>query len=124
MPDAVTAAEAGTQQWRDTLHFQQAATPTADHGDLYALCGELVGTLRALERMAGVLSDQVARYGEGRQLRDDEGQDPADRLARASERLAHSCGWLDQAQVAVTDAWSTIGHVGLAYPATVETGEG
>src|SRR3954469_24467206 len=82
-PEAVARGEAGVAAWEDVVRLQRWAV--ADHADFYALAGLVVGTLYALEDLAGVLERQVAGYGQtqqaqGRQLYDDTPQvDPAER---------------------------------------------
>ena len=80
-------AEAGTGGWEDAVRLQRWATP--DHADFYALAGEMVATLRALDDLARLLRRQVAGYARtqqdrGRRLYDDTRQvDPAERLQTA-----------------------------------------
>lgn len=114
MSDATEAAERGTDAWKTAVTTQQAAPP--DHGDFYTLCGELVGTLRALEQLAGVLFRQVDGYGEGRELRDDAGGDPAFRLSAAVGRLGALGPPLSHAEWVAEQAWSEVGHIGLVEP--------
>jgi hypothetical protein len=109
--NAVELAERGAQAWRAVVHEQGSSTP--DHGAFYALAGELVDTLRAVESLVGLLTRQVATYGEGRVLRDDTGGDPA-------VRLLASAGDLDSIRVLVAGAersanrfWSQIGHIAV-----------
>lgn len=110
---AVDAAEAGTGEWRAAVVAQRSATP--DHADFYGIACELVGTLRALEALIRVLSDQVAAYGLGRVLRDDEGGDPAVRLADAADELARTRALLARAEQTANGFWSAIGHIGAEY---------
>src|SRR3954471_17174260 len=83
-PDAgaVARAEAGVNGWEDAVRLQRWATP--DHADFYALAGEIVSTLYALDDLAQVLRRQVAAYEQGRRIYDDTRRfDPAVRLAEA-----------------------------------------
>jgi hypothetical protein len=109
---AVANAEAGAQAWRTAVHAQQTAT--GDHADFYALAGEIVDTLRAMETLtAVVLRSQVAAYGQGRALYDDEGADPAVRLAKAAAQVAATGQHLTDAQRSANRFWSAIGHIGV-----------
>lgn len=108
---AVELAEAGTQAWRDTAGAQRTAA--SDHGEFYALAGELVATLRALEALADVLIRRVATYEQGRVLRDDEGAQPAARLASAVADLTRVRELLAGAERAANRFWSEIGHIGI-----------
>ena len=112
---ALTAAEAGARWWDLAVRTHRATTAHGvDHGDLYGLAGELVATLRVLDELAGVVSRQAERYGEGRVLRDDAGADPAERLVEAASAANHVRAALDAASRAANDYWSAIGHIGLA----------
>jgi hypothetical protein len=93
------------------VHEQLSAEP--DHSDFYALAGELVDTLRSVESLVGVLSRQVAGYGEGRVLRDDAGGDPAERLAAAVAELDSVRVLVSGAERATNQFWSEIGHVAV-----------
>jgi hypothetical protein len=108
-PPAVDAAEAGAESWRAAVHAQRTARP--EHGDFYALAGELVATLRALSSLTGLLAKQVAGYGAGRVLRDDAGADPAARLADAAALLRLARRDLDRAERAANQFWSQISHI-------------
>jgi hypothetical protein len=110
---AVEAAEAGAGEWRAAVVAQRSATP--DHTDFYVIACELVGTLRALEALIRVLGDQVAGYGLGRALRDDENADPAVRLANAADELARTRALVARAEQTANGFWSAIGHIGTAY---------
>jgi hypothetical protein len=109
-PRSVLAAEAGAERWRAALVEQRHAPP--DHADFYALAGEVVQTLRALEGFARLLADQVLAYGAGRRLYDDEGGDPADRLADATADLTALRDHVDAAERDADAFWSAIGHIG------------
>ncbi len=111
IPEAVVSAERGTQAWRRVVRVQIAAAP--DHGDFYSLGGELVATLRALEALAGVLDRQVAGYGQGRVLRDDEGRDPSRRLALAAAHLGDAGEALGRGARSANRFWSAIGHIAV-----------
>ena len=70
-------AEGGTAGWEDAVRLQRWAIP--DHTEVYALAGEMVATLDALDDLAAVLGRQVAGYADtqrarGRTLYDDTGQ--------------------------------------------------
>jgi hypothetical protein len=84
--EVVRRAEDGAAAWRDVVHVQTSAEP--DHADFYALAGEMVDTLSAIESLAGVLTRQVARYGDGRAIYDDTRTvDPRERLMTAADEL-------------------------------------
>ncbi len=110
-PGAVVLAEAGARAWRRVVAAQRAARP--DHGEFYALAGELVDTLGALRALAGVLGDQIAGYGSGRVLYDDDGADPGARLSVAARDLAVMAVALSGVEVLAGDCWSEIGHIGV-----------
>lgn len=109
--DVVASAERGTCLWRRATLGQQESIP--DHAEFYALAGELVSTLRALEAMTAVLARQVAGYGRGRLLRDDEGLTPGARLADAVVLLGCARKALGEAEAAANKFWSVIGHVAV-----------
>jgi hypothetical protein len=108
---ALEAAEAGALAWCQVASAQRSSA--ADHGEFYALACELVATLRALESLADVLARQVATYGQGRILRDDEGEQPAARLASAVADLARVRDLLASAGRSANRFWSEIGHVAV-----------
>lgn len=108
---AVETAERAAQAWRAAVHEQLGAEP--DHGDFYAIAGELVDTLRSLESLAAVLARQVAGYGEGRVLRDDEGGDPAARLVDAAWQVRALVAHLGVAEWTANRFWSEIGRVAV-----------
>ncbi len=108
---ALRRADAGVAAWLGVVHAQQGAA--SDHGDFYELAGYVVETLRALEALAGVLVGQVAGYGHGRVVRDDEGLDPGLRLALAVGHLTAARASLDGALVGAHGFWSEIGHIGV-----------
>jgi hypothetical protein len=104
-------AEAGTQAWRDAVAVQRTAA--SDHGEFYALAGEMVATLGALEALADVLIRRVATYEQGRVLRDDEGAQPAARLASAVADLTRVRELLAGAERSANRFWSEIGHIAV-----------
>ncbi|MBN9102333.1 MAG: hypothetical protein J0I49_30175 [Pseudonocardia sp.] len=108
---AVRRAVAGAEAWREVVHAQRVATP--DHADFYALAGEMVETLRVLDSLVGVLAGQVAGYGGGRAVYDDEGADPACRLRSAVLALVVTRDELAQGERAANEFWSAIGHIGV-----------
>lgn len=110
-PTPVTLADTATQAWRAAAEMQAAATP--EHGEFYALAGELVGTSRALGQLVDTLHGQVARYGEGRVLRDDEDWEPDVRLTLAMRSLRAARGDLRDAAENLNTFWSAIGHIGV-----------
>lgn len=118
---ATQCARAGSDTWRQVVHAQRGATP--DHGDFYALAGEMVDTLRCLDSLAGLLVGQVAGYraaprgGVGREVYDDEGGNPAHRLRAAVLALIETRDELSQAELAANRFFSAIGHIGVRHPA-------
>ena len=62
-PRALRSAEAAATAWAETVEHQQQATPR--HADFYALAGEMVATLYALDDLTVVLAGQVGGYGAG-----------------------------------------------------------
>jgi hypothetical protein len=110
-PEAVRQADAGSWAWHAVVHAQRTAT--LDHADFYALTGAVVDTLRALESLAGLLARQVGGYGEGRALYDDEGGDPAVRLAEAARQVSVCGQHIAAAERAANRFWSAIGHIGV-----------
>jgi hypothetical protein len=113
---AVVRAQAGTAGWEDAVRLQRWAV--LDHGDFYALAGEMVATLHALEDLAVVLGRQVAGYAHtqrerGRVVYDDTRQhDPRHRLAEAATDLDILADRVRSAERAANAFWSGIGHVG------------
>jgi hypothetical protein len=114
-PDAgaVARAEIGVNGWEDAVRLQRWATP--DHADFYALAGEIVSTLHALDDLAGVLRRQVTDYGHGRTVYDDTrgAVDPATRLASAAAELVLLGQALVAAQGPANRFWSAIGDIGV-----------
>jgi hypothetical protein len=115
-------AEAGTAGWEDAVRLQRWATP--DHADFYALAGEIVATLHALDDLAQVVRRQVTGYGRGRSLYDDTREvDPAERLTEAAVELGRLAEYVQAAQAPANRFWSAIGHIGVEPPdAVFETG--
>jgi hypothetical protein len=108
----VARAGTGTGGWEDAVRLQRWAD--ADHGDFYALAGEVVATLYALEDLASVLERQVARYGQGRVLYDDTRQvDPADRLQAAVHALQGLHDTVVAAGGRAEQFFTAIGHLGV-----------
>jgi hypothetical protein len=108
---AAAHAEKGAQQWRAAAVVQRSAEP--DHAEFYALAGELVDTLRAIEALGGVPARQVDGYGAGRRLYDDEGGDPRARLRTAGSHLAELRRLAAAAERAANDFWSAISHIAV-----------
>ena len=112
---AVTHATSGSDAWQFASVAQRHSAP--DHGDFYGLAGEVVDTLHALAALCAVLRVQVAGYGAGRLLRDDErGHDPALRLVEASGAAEQLQNDLDIAERTANRFWSAVGHIALEYP--------
>jgi hypothetical protein len=109
-PTATSFASDGASAWRKAVHAQLAAPPA--HGDFYALAADVVDTLRAFDGLLGVLARQVAGYADGRELYDDSGADPSDRLRTAGQHLATVRRHLTEAERAANEFWSAIGHIG------------
>ncbi len=111
-PPAVARAEDGAQAWASVVCHQRTAT--ADHRDFYALAGDMVATLHALEDLAGVLGGQISAYDQGHRVYDDTpGMDPAQRLTAASVSLGGVAHLLAEAQRQAHTFWSLIGHIGV-----------
>ena len=114
--EAVVRAESGTAGWEDAVRLQRWAIP--DHTEVYALAGEVVATLHALDDIAAVLGRQVAGYADtqrarGRTLYDDTRQiDPTARLVTAVEALAGARDALAVATRSANEFWSAVGHIG------------
>jgi hypothetical protein len=89
------------------------STAALDHADFYALACSLVDVVRVVDALAGVLAQQVGRYGVGRRVYDDEGHDPAERLAGAVAQLRAARNALGSADTALNEFWSSIGHIGV-----------
>src|SRR4051812_5269948 len=111
-PRALRSAEAAATAWAETPEHQQQATPR--HADFYALAGEMVATLCALDDLTVVLAAQVGHYGQGRTLYDDTRTvDPTARLIEAGQCLRTLRGALGPAATAANNFWSAIGHIGV-----------
>ena len=114
--EAVQRADAGTGGWEDAVRLQRWATP--DHADFYALAGEMVATLRAVDDLARLLHRQVAGYARTQQDRgqvvyDDTRQvDPAERLQTAVIALGELRSGAGTAADWANTFWSAIGHIG------------
>lgn len=108
---AVELAGAARDSWEEAVRVERTADP--DHGEWYSIGGELLGTLRAVEDMTRLLSQRITRYGDDRILRDDEGQDPEQRITEAVEELAALSGHLWAAGESANVFWSAIGHVAV-----------
>ncbi len=114
MAPAVTRAEAGSEAWRAAARHQRNAEP--DHADFYALGGEVVTTLRALDDLFGVLRRQVGGYGEVRCLYDDTGRISAvGRLQEAVSAIEVAQTRLAETDQLVNAFWSAIGHIGVRH---------
>jgi hypothetical protein len=112
---AVTHATSGSDAWQSAGVAQRHSS--LDHSDFYGLAGELVDTLHALASLCAVLRVQVAGYGAGRLLRDDEpGHDPALRLIEASGLAEQLQNDVDVAERTANRFWSAVGHIALEYP--------
>ena len=120
---AAARAERGTAGWEDAARLQRWAT--ADHADFYALAGEVVRTLDALDDLARVLGRQVAGYAQGRAVYDDTREvDPRVRLTDAVAELAQLSNALFVAERAANRFWSAIGHIGVDSTDTPSKGTG
>jgi hypothetical protein len=109
---ALRHAEAGAEAWRAAARDQLRAA--ADHADFYALAGEAVTTLHALDDLLRVVREQVASYAHGRPVYDDSGQVAAvDRLEQAAAAIDATRGALERAEWAANGFWSAIGHIGV-----------
>src|SRR5436305_1114076 len=103
-PRALRSAETAASAWAETVEHQQQATPR--HADFYALAGEVVATLYALDDLSVVLATQVGRYGEGRLLYDDSRNvDPAARLGQAIRCLRQLRSGVGTATTAANEFW-------------------
>ena len=111
-PRALRSAEAAATAWKQAVEHQQDATPR--HADFYALAGEMVATLYALDDLTVVLARQVGDYGQGRALYDDTRTvDPAERLTEAVDSLRKVHTALGVVTPAVHEFWNAIGHIGV-----------
>lgn len=108
-------AETARDGWEEVVRTERAADP--DHGEWYGIAGEMVGTLRAVEDLARLLEQRVARYGDDRILRDDEGLAPSRRITACVELLAELQASVSSAERSANEFWSAIGHVGVEVQA-------
>ena len=109
---AVQHATTGADSWRSAAYAQGPATP--NHSDWYAIAGEMVDTLRCLSTLSTVLAQQIAGYGSGRVLRDDDPVvDPAERLSDSVRRAEWLRAHLSIAERSADDLWSLIGHIAV-----------
>lgn len=93
---------------------RQADDHDPAHEDFYAW-GYVLSELTArVQDAARILARQVAAYGDRRILRDDDGADPADRLAEAARLLDHLHTTAGVANSAARLYHSSIGHIGVA----------
>lgn len=111
-PHALRSGEAAATAWAETVEHQQQAQPR--RADFYALAGEVVATLYALDDLTVVLVAQVGGYGHHRGVYDDTRTvDPATRLADAVQCLNGVRAGLGSAADAANAFWSAIGHIGV-----------
>ena len=114
---AAGRAERGTAGWEDAVRLQRWATP--DHADFYALAGEIVATLYALDGLGQVLGRQVATYAQtaqerGRVVYDDTRHvDPVERLQTAVITLGEMRSLASSSADRANRFWSAIGHIGV-----------
>jgi myo-inositol catabolism protein IolC len=117
---AVRHAERAADAWQAALAAQRTAVP--DHAAFYALAAEVVATLRHLDGLCELLTQQVAGYAhavceDGGVLCDDEqGHDPGERIGIASSWAAQTRRLIGQAERAGNRFWSEIGHIAIDYP--------
>ncbi len=115
-PTAVQRAEAGAEAWVAAVRHQRGAIP--DHSDFYALAGDMVATLRALQDLARLLDSQVQRYGEHRPVYDDSGRvDPHERLTAAAVELEAIADALGTVIWSADRYWNAISHIGVSADA-------
>jgi hypothetical protein len=94
------------------VRHQRQTAP--DHPDFYALAGEIVTTLNALDDLTVILAGQVGRYAERRPVYDDTRTvDPSARLAEATALLRDTRTGVRAAALAANRFWSAIGHIGV-----------
>ncbi|WP_300008292.1 hypothetical protein [Pseudonocardia sp.] len=111
-PRAVQLAEAGAEAWVTVVRHQLDAS--ADHSDFYALGGDMVATLRALQDLARLLDRQVQRYGEQRGVYDDSGEvDPHERLTAAAVEMEAVADALGSVIWSADRYWNAISHIGV-----------
>lgn len=110
-PTAASYSSEGANAWHRAVHAQMSAPAT--HRDFYALAADLVDTLRAFDGLLGVLARQVAGYADERELYDQADADPRARMRRAGLHLAVVRQRVAEADHAVNEFWSEIGHIGV-----------
>jgi hypothetical protein len=115
---AVARATAATSAWQDAERAQRRAAVL--HEDIYALAGEIVGSLYAVQGLVLVLRGQVAGYADTTRgaVYDDSRYDrrpvsPQVRLRDAARELTATGEALDEASVSMNAAWSAVGHIGV-----------
>lgn len=119
--EAVRQADAGAQAWRAAVHAQGGAT--AEHGDFYAIAGELAYTLAAVAALAEVLAWQVAHYADAHPVYDDSRVvDPRERLDLAALDLHELAARAREAERSANTFWSRISHIGVDH-GTDQSGE-
>jgi len=115
--DQTASEQAGRARdlWEEAVRLERTADP--DHGEWYGIAGEITGTVRALQSMASLLGERVAKYDQapGRVVRDDEGLDPSVRLDEAHALLVELEAVLVSAEATAGAAWSSIGHIGVEH---------
>lgn len=94
----------------DLLWSRQNTAPD----ELYRASGALVAMLGAITEISEHLSDAVAHLADDRVLRDDDGGDPAGRIAAARQHLTATATATRAATQAASDNHTTIGHLGVA----------
>jgi hypothetical protein len=120
---AIQHAEAGAEAWVAVVRHQLAAP--ADHSDFYALGGDMVATLRALQDLARLLDRQVQPYGEHRPVYDDSGEvDPHQRLTAAAVELEAVADALGAVIWSADRYWNAISHIGVDDAPTTGAAEG
>lgn len=96
----------------DAVRRQQADRDPA-HEDFYSWGWALSSLTARVQDAGGVLARQVGAYGDRRILRDDEGGDPAARLAEAGAHLDELRAALGVANEAARRYHSAIGHIAV-----------
>ena len=105
LPDVVAAAVR-----------RQSAEADPAHEEFYAW-GYVLSELTArVQDAARVLGRQVAAYGNGRELRDDEGGDPVERLTLAVRLLDEVSAAAGAANSAARLYHSAVGHIAVETP--------
>lgn len=98
----------------------QATDRDPSHQDFYDWGWALTELLDRVDAVAEVLERQIPRYGDRRILRDDEGGDPAERLAEAVSRLAETRQALGPARARVREYHSAASHIAVAVDPDAE----